>query len=397
MPVALKGILGALLLYAASTPFPKGLGVIELVIAGLLVFAFFKPVIRLLRLDGLGHGLMFYALLALPLLGAMVHQNSVSDIVRDFIPLFYLLIPIFLASYKYDASAFVMRIVPYAAALVGLVFSLRELSDWMVLGPLAAGVMRQTEEYLIQSPLVLFASTFFLLQGFRLLFISPFKASVFLLCSVPPLLGFYFVVLRAPLVLSLLVPMLYACLIFRKRRLFILVPALGVISLIYVPVDVEYIFQLFVTKQLNYGDNNKLAELLEISRSVLGQNDSFTLLLGKGVGGVWVSPAVGAEVSYAHSLLGYALLKLGLVGSLMFFIFTFVLIARGAMATWTLKREPEALAIFMSTWPSLFVNIFLEAGFKAFGFGIILAIFFICTRSGGVSIGNPKSQQICGP
>lgn len=378
-PRATIASLLALLVYSLSNPFPKAIGAPELLIGGLLLYSFFKPFIDILSFKIMSKSFLFYGVLYIPLIGTLYHQNSIDNIIRDMIPLFYLLIPIFVSSYRFDVSIFYIRNVALVSAFVGLVFSLRELSDWAALGTLAIGVMRQTEEYLIQSPLVLFASVYFLTQAVRGVETNMPKSLMYFAIGLIPVLGFYFVVLRAPLILSLLIPLIYTLIIYRRNYIIISIACFLIVFLILDnSVDFGKIFELFITKNEVYGTNNKLAEVITVWTLIIEDGDVFTALLGKGFGGTWLSPAVGVEVRYAHSLLAYSILKTGLLGLSMFILFMVYMVIKGCSWFVTLRSEPEVLAVYMSTWPTLFVNIFLESGYKTFGFGIVLAIFFSC-------------------
>ena len=134
-----------------------------------------------------------------------------------------------------------------------------------------------------------------------------------------------------------------------------------------------------------------MAEVITVWSLIVENGDAFTVLLGKGIGGTWLSPAVGVEVRYAHSLLAYSILKTGIIGLGVFIFFMVYMIINGSRWFITLRSQPDVLAVFMSTWPTLFVNIFLESGYKTFGFGVILAIFFSCGIYSRYVNENPRS------
>ena len=378
--INLKVLITGIFLYSMSTPFPKSIGLIEIIIGFCLLIGLLKGIFNLITFKKMLFTAIFYILLIYPLVKGVFNENYVTDIVRDIIPFIYLMIVMFVLSSNIKNN-FSQKICKYMV-FVGIIFSIRELLYWKSSGGLGVGVIMSTEEYIIQSPIVLFAGVYLFCMGFY--YLNKYKLiRSFLSFALGglPLLGFYYSVLRAPLILMILIPYIYALIISRDHILkIVFLTFMPIFILSFANINLQYYLSMFVEKQRVYGDNNKLAEINQIWIETVNA-DFLSLVFGKGWGGTWFSPAVGIEVSYAHSLIAYSLLKGGILGLTFFMIFLIVLLKYCYTHLIWVKNDSYKLALYLALLPPIFVNIFLESGYKTLGFGLIIAMFFCLQES----------------
>jgi hypothetical protein len=375
----MRALLVGVLLYSMSTPFPVRVGVVEMLVALLLFIGLISGILNVIFFRKVVTSSIFYLLFFFPLIVGLINGNYLTDVVRDVIPLFYMMIPAFLFGGGALGLRYYLEKFPYVLAVVGVIFACRELLLWYFSGGLGVGVIMSTDDYIIQSPLVLFAGVFLFCRAILSFYqYKYFAAIVFFAFGVLPFLGFYYAVLRAPLGLMVLIPVVYAFLLYGRNliKLFIfLFLLLPVILFLLTDLDVGYYLSMFIEKQEKYGDNNKLAEIREVWR-LISEGGFLKFAFGNGWGGTWFSPAVGAEVRYAHSLVTYSILKGGAAGLLFFILSYLVFFLASVTAFLKVKKSPYMLLILLSIMPPIYVNVFLESAYKTLGFGLVSALLF---------------------
>ncbi|MNZ92399.1 hypothetical protein D3C78_1114230 [compost metagenome] len=103
---------------------------------------------------------------------------------------------------------------------------------------------------------------------------------------------------------------------------------------------------------------------------------------GKGWGATWFSPAVGMEVNYAHSLITYGALKLGILGILLSAGYSLYILKTYIHAGILFIAKPtqltiENLVIMTAAISSMLVGGLLESAYKTLDFGIITLTFLL--------------------
>lgn len=143
----------------------------------------------------------------------------------------------------------------------------------------------------------------------------------------------------------------------------------------------EGIFEEFFKKQQTYGSNNKLEEFQVVFNSLMSANflDAF---FGKGWGATWFSPAVGMEVNYAHSLITYGALKLGILGIFLtagycLYIIRLYIHAGTLFITKPKQIDFDKVVIMTAAICSMLVGGLLESAYKTLDFGIITLAFLL--------------------
>jgi hypothetical protein len=351
---------GAILLYVVfSSATPDSIGIAEYAIALLLLLSIgmlrgLNNVTAVYHSQTLNfHRFFLLYMLTIPLMLGIIHTNSLSDVIRDLIPLLFLILPLcFYRNY--------LPRIEYLLMIAGGILALRYLMPFLGTSLIEFKPLL----YLANSPLIPFAA----IMGFGLIFSDRRRHKAFLL----PLLGLSISLIcftamaltlqRAPMGLCAL-----ACLIIFSIKMpekpittLFLCGGLILLTLYFWPFILE-ITNGLTDKNMTVGFNNRVTEF----QAVLSR----ATLFGEGWGAIWPSPAVGdIEVRYTHNMVSYYILKAGLIGgaiSIGFITFWFYQIIR-------LLRQDITMALAIAI--PFIIHISLYAGFKSLDFALILTL-----------------------
>lgn len=348
----------ALGLYALfSSPTPDIIGWAEYTIAGLLIlsvgFAGGWNTISRFNYPNpflFHHSFLIY-MLSIPMVVGVINAHPLSDIIRDYIPILLLIIPLWV----YDKH------LPYFAEflmILGGLLALRYLLPFLS----THNIEHMPLLYLANSPLVPFAAIYgfhcFLSNDYRALFLRLIGLAFSITC----IIAMAFMLQRAPLSLTILACM--AILILRathKPITVIMIISLGIYGLTLIAPLLLALLDSMSGKTLTVGWNNRFTEF----QAVLIQ----TSWLGEGWGSIWQSPAVAdIWVRYTHNFISYFLLKAGIIGGLMATIFIYIW---GRQIVVLLKQNP---ALGFALIVPFLIHVTLYAGFKSLDFALILAV-----------------------
>ncbi|OFW90161.1 MAG: hypothetical protein A3B66_03720 [Alphaproteobacteria bacterium RIFCSPHIGHO2_02_FULL_46_13] len=364
----------AMIVYGVfSSPTPDTIGLPEIVVAILLSLSF-----RLIFESNtifswavLGYGL------SIPTLVAMINGNVPSDIIRDIVPFFYLMMSIFLG---WVALTYPQRFLICLAG-IGIMFSVRTIFAYqqILLTPALWGQGPPADLlYLANSPEVLFSALYCIAEGGRNMMRGDrwLKGILIAMLSILPIIAMALMTQRAGVGAVMIYILIAVCLITYHR------PKWGMIFgllLLAAGVVVWPVFEpvLFLLRQKTeiVGLN---ARTQEWSAVLTILSDGWgNLLFGEGWGGRIENPAVGGlNVNYTHSLVSSLLLKTGLVGAVA--ILTACLWPVFRALKGQLAQKPRFdLAILGAALFPLLISVFLYASYKSLGFGLILLVFFI--------------------
>lgn len=375
-----RSLLGAILLYALlSSPTPDHPGWIEAAIGALLILACLKlPLIKphstavspALQISGIVC-LIYGSFIMLPT--GLLYQNNLIDIVRDFIPFLYWLLPIFTVDLFRERPAYARRFT-LLLWLCGGIIALRSFRfdpagyvfDLLMPGTLPA----QELYYLANSPLILFSACFslFLLtqpakaHGLRKAIFSLTALTIFLLCLSAMMLTLQRASVAALVIFYVLV---FLHCLYRRRWLGALILALPVFGILIVLPDIHTLLNAMVLKTQTYGVNMRDLEWLAVWNESTQSITRF--IFGGGWGAVFVDPASGYDtVSFTHSMISASLLKGGIIGVLIF----------GAYLSIYTGKLIHLLRLYflpacMILAPFL-IDVFLYGAYKSLDFGLLL-------------------------
>lgn len=318
--------------------------------------------------------LLFVVLLPLPLIIGQFYGNDLSLALRDIIPFFYMLLPLFLYDLMSRKDGY-RPILTILVAGTGVIFALRVLSPLLLEVNPADWSLPQPADpfYLANAPTVLFAGLFFVgMAGFEIYradtkFAVPY-AFLLLFIGFFPLASMALIMQRASmgmLVLSIAFLLVFS---FYKRPERALLPFLMVVMIAALGWETfSQIFENLMRKTSMVGLNMRVQEasavMAELDHSLLA------VIFGKGWGASFASPAVGGVVvNFTHNLFTTYWLKTGLVG-----------VSLAGLYLYALGRKIIGLVlslpvIGLALLAPFIIDIFLYASFKSLDFGLVLLL-----------------------
>lgn len=391
-----------------GAPTPDTLGNIELLCAALMVFAlgisgicaFVKPTESYAQNIWYQSGriLLLFGFSAVLIVG-ILSGHTLNIIFRDCAAFLFLGFPVLYAPIFYGHKTRILILI-CAAALSGILFAMRDLSGFLgknifYLPP------APPYSYLSNAPSVLFAAI--LCAGLALRYWIRAKnikqVAAGLLCAaatVPPLLVMTFTLQRAStglFVIALVIILLSALLQkdYRGRTALIIVVGGIVFWLNY------EIFQglgtVLILKSTQVGFNMRFEEFAAIWEQLTGGAQGLqaipSILWGAGWGGTFHSPAVGnMNVGFTHGLIGYVVLKTGLIGAVLTLLYIGGIIYHlcNRVIRTLINREfvsHQNIVVILALLSPLIIDVFLYAAFKSLDFGLLLMMCAFATSYRG--------------
>lgn len=361
-----------------GSPTPDNFGWVEIILAALLIsltlialpdlmqphYFSSKPFQSFFLFYGLGIGLLLSSL----------NGHETHYIVRDLIAFSFLCLPILFTPLK--KQQYFLDISLWGSVFVGLAYAFRFLVEVNPVIFLQGGnpFADPHFSYLANEPLVFFSYLFLIYKAAD--WYSAPKAKLFsaLLCfllSILPLLAMAMMQQRATLLLSALYwIILWFFILSRSPAKAIM--AVIVISLMLLPLKglLIYYADILATKSRIHGLNMRLAEWQTLANLLL--NTPLAVIVGKGWGAGFISPAVGnVSVQFTHNLFSMYWLKLGFVGMALLGLYLSALFYKAQNIL--LKKPVYACTMLMP----LFIGCFVYANFKSLGFGILLLMMIL--------------------
>jgi hypothetical protein len=413
--------IAALLLYSTiSSPFPKDIGIPELIVGLCIIFSIDYPYTFIsYNQKGLFEKFNFVILFQIILL-TLVLVPSITSIVnivntkftlkgysRDIIPLMYLFIPLFYFKLIFPFNFKWKYLLPWIISLNGSILSIRYfwviykengLAPFLNIGHSSYG---DSLLYLSYDSSVHYSSIFFLSYSAWMFFERKFLlSSITFLGGAISFLSNFIVAQRTPTFLTLIFVSIFLMVLLskhlKKSIVFILLIIASIFLLAYI-INPSEAFSIFDTnnfsifsklleKQEKFGINAKDQELYTVIDLVF--SSYFRTLFGIGWGTTFKDPIIpDEELSFTHSGVTYFLLKTGLVG-LLFFISYIILVFkaffgehsrelrdlhRGPITNtkYDFLRDFKALVFFSSLSP-IIIGLFFQVSYKTLSFGVVL-------------------------
>ncbi len=370
----------AVLIYAVSgSPTPDNPGLIELLIGMLLIIAA-SPVgiIRSWHKEDEPAPAYWGSAVALGAYGftislaiALFADHEIIAIIRDLASFIFLLFPLFFLS-AIRRNYLDGDVLIAGTIIIGIAFALRSLLQALDDG-LLVFLSRDPLYYLANSPCVLFAAIWLGAQAIKAAG-NPATIKSMLLMALA-------VLASGACVMALIITLQRASTglwVFSLAMIFILhflkAPyrymgwlVVLICAGVFFSADMAAIYGPLMEKTHNVGANMRLQELAAVWAVITASPLSF--IFGTGWGAMFASPAVGnMSVNFTHGLLGSILLKTGICGTLLTFLYIAALVRPMANV---LKTAP---GLFFALLCPLFIDIFLYAAFKSLDFGLLLLI-----------------------
>lgn len=376
-------LVAALLLYAArGTPTPDCFGIVEIVVALLLVLAAGPAGVRA-ALGSVqpfawmraGQALLLYGM-AVPVVVGLMRGNDPGLMLRDVIAFVFLLMPLFLYPLVRGSPARLI-VLTMAAVTVGLAFA------WRVLVPpfleqhgMDAVLGRMTPAdpaYLANAPTVIFAALVLAgMAGLRLLAgiraRNVMAAGLLLALACIPFVTMALILQRASIGLGLtgLAVLLVAAFVWRPYRALPVIATAVLLAALAWPWAAGVLADL-AEKTAAVGLNRRWQEALAVLDAV--DDNVLTVLFGQGWGATVQSPAVGeVAVNFTHNLFTTYVLKAGLCGVGLVAAYIVAL----ARMLGPVARTAPVMAVALGV--PLVIDVTLYASFKSLDFGVILLL-----------------------
>ncbi len=350
----------ALILYAClSNPTPDTLSWVEYCVGGLLILSAgiigswnnltTKSLPPFLQY----HRVFLIYMMSVPLVIGLANTSMPRDILRDLIPVVFLIIPIIFYSNQPNYLSIVLII---SGGLFALRYCAPFISQLSFMGT-HDGLL-----YLANSPLVPFAA----IMGFswvsdpqRILWS---KRILGLAIMAITFIAMITMLQRAPLILTTLSCLILLGLRSLHRPIHSMVIGAIIMAcfLPMLPIIID-LSQSMIHKTLSVGFNNRIEEF----QSVIAQSSFF----GEGWGALWQSPAVAdIWVRFTHNTISYYWLKAGIIGAVLSLFF---IILWGREIIRVIRANP-ALGLAIAT--PFIIHVTLYTGFKTLDFACLLAL-----------------------
>lgn len=372
----------ALAFYALTTPCPHTLGFVQIAVAlclGASVF-FSKPSLilygmaidnrntyRLMAGSAQMAAMLFFIT---ALFGALIRLNdelTLWMLGRDILPYFFIVLPLLFFNMGQATANRLTATIPLAVSFVGIIYSFRFINSVLeqagsiplYLGDQIKAYSCGCVQYRVSrdaycfpfDPAVQFSAVYLVLRAVNQISLvnkrSLITGSMLIILAAPPIMAMCLLLNRAMLGLLAIALVIYCARSMKRILSAIVVIATLTIAMVTagtlitvttntsavesnsdevkldatstVKKDTTTIQYALLQKQKLMGFNNKTGELISLYQD-LSQN-SFNLIFGLGWGGSFYSPAVGQVASFTHSLLTYAVLKVGLFGLFLMLVY----------------------------------------------------------------------------
>lgn len=379
-----------------STSTPDKIGSVEVGIGGLLILmiGIRGAVSPLIFMPGRGAPILIKAmaifLIVVPtIVGLIFLQNSLIDYIRDIVPLFYALLPVFIyPRLKRNPDLWLHALVA-ALFVAGLGFTVQYYLDPSIDIDrlIVSQAYGENRDNTWQDPATVFAFTFSLCAA--IYFMSKgaiVVSSAFLLTYSLMMVMYLSTVSRGPIGLSLLAGVATAFLTFRAstglRRLVlvIILCAFGVAAYMLLSSSVERLLS-GVQMLFEKTERSGLLNARDIEFTAVLENtasDAFVFLFGEGWGGLLSNPVYGgAQQRFVHNSFAYFLFKAGIFGLLCYTAYLGWCL-RGIRNVFGRARRGGWLSVVLvASAPSLVVAVLLEPMFKTLSFGFMITMLLV--------------------
>lgn len=377
-----------------SSPTPDDPGLWEAIIGTLLVLLAGRGVIT--AIGGIlmrrpivpGYVIISFAwLLIVPsVVGILLRGNDLTDFVRDFLPFFYLTLPLFLARRISENPESWKNVLQWGLVYVGLAFAVRFYQ--VAEGEIWVTPIYDFVGYFNQDPAVLFSATFLTLGAVNFLYERRWLSSIaalitggFIYSSVA------FQALRAQIILVVLALfVLYLYTLWRyPGRLATWVPlfglAVGFLTLSPMRTKLLWVIEMINAKTEAAGVlNMRNVEIYEVLQHFLSRIDLF--LFGDGWGAKLYMSTSDSEVRFTHAGLTYFIWKSGLIGVMALLAIIYWIVKQILLGWRYTPKDGWFLTFWLSCFNAVFAYFFIEPGYKMLTFGFVLCLIFAesCSR-----------------
>lgn len=320
-----------------------------------------------------GQVLLWYGL-TVPVVAGIVGDNDPGQMLRDFLPFLFMMMPVLLFRLvTIDSNG--ERILLALALWIGLAFSVRSFFHGGEFVPASVLLMPVSAEllYLANAPTVLFAAVF--LGGYGLQRLAGFptvtrlvSGSLCICLAAFPAIAMALVLQRASIgYLGIALAFLLLWIVVRAPRFAVIPLVVAGLAAGWFAPQLAGLIGVLAEKTLAVGLNNRVEEAVAVVRALDG--NVFAIAFGNGWGATFASPAVGDQtVNFTHNLLTAFWLKSGVVGVML--ALTYV----GAISVRVCRVAVGNPLIGLALAGPLIIAVVLYASYKSVDFGLLLLL-----------------------
>ena len=379
-----------------STPTPDSITIIEISIAFLLV-VFISPINIINSIYSFSSKIYngsWFALIVFLLVtnltfigffnGVYYRENGITDFVRDFIPILYLLIPFFLFSNIENSDDLerdnLIKLVCIGLLIISMGYIYQFISgDNFNINAIGVSlILGDSLDNIMQDPSI----TFGLMYSFGMMvyFLDNkklFNALLFILPQLLILTCLLASVLRAPIGLFIMLSLFFITkvLVSKKKYMMLASGLLLIPFLIVYNLDIiESFFSLFIDKNISVGLSGRDAEIMTVISSI---ENSYDLIFGFGLGATLPDIHNYGSVRYTHNFFVFILMKFGLLGLITFCIVVYKSINVFIISILFSNTNTRNFITMTAIVAPLIISLFFEPMYKSLSFGLVILLITI--------------------
>ena len=293
----------------------------------------------------------------------LILEYASEDIFRDTVCLIFFFLIYFVPRNRFNENdLFNLKVI---LIISGLIFSIKyffQISNFEFFN------ITNNFQYFLLSPLVLFSALYLFkyflnnrsIYRYIFLFLSIFIFYLFIYSGLRLYILIYILVCFTLILLS-------RGSIFKYFLIFFVL-----ITSIVIYFTFDYLFTASINKTINFGFlNGRNLELKAIFDFVI---DNCSILFGCGLGSLYSNPVTNFSfVNFSHMMFPFFFLKGGLFGLILIFLYLINFFKKLLL----IKQADEKIILFFSLLPSLM----LYDSYRYFGFGLLVLLIFLRTKS----------------
>jgi len=369
-----------------SSPTPDKIGVAEVLLGILLMISVWPGIKNFFALKAdvpLPVRISILYLLIVPLIAGLKGHMPMRDIIRDFVPMCYMLLPVLYAPQIKRNPEVWRNMFKIGILIVAVIFAIRFYILGLIINtPKPGFALCDNDLFLNLDPTVIFSYIYFVCMTMVALYYEKitdffvYGTIGLFLCSLP-----FVQMLRLQMVLILFVLILlfsHLTIIYKKWKMSLLLFLCIVNAFIYLPQVrgfFEHAIAVIVNKTLYAGFSNNRIDEIKVVLSHFASSPK-SIFLGWGWGDKMVLPTTGnLPVRFVHVGFLYYLWKAGILGFIAIITYWSYFIGRMARVLRFGQENKSVVEVilFMAFIFSFGLFVFIEPGYKILTFYMLLS------------------------
>lgn len=327
---------------------------------------------------------MLYFIIVPSITGLLINGNDPYAFIRDFIPLMYFFLPVFLIHEFKSAPPEWLLTLLLGLCAIGVAYSIRQFTtsgeaDFTQVGK--QFIWGGNLDNISQDPAVIYIMALLVVWGLsEFLYGKLLYGATAIVLAVFPWAANIASVTRSSVGLCLAVALFSVIYLYAKNKVRNKFAVIGCVALILFGVTmfgasisgfIQSTASLLIEKSRNVGWSARDSEILAILNNA---NTPGLVLFGTGWGGVYSDPInAGGLTRYSHNSFAFYFLKGGVLGVIFYGLYLRWFF-RMLMNLWRNMPNRREFAILISLIPPLTISLLLEPMYKSLSCGLVLSI-----------------------